>query len=196
MQKIFKVYIIRDKLTEAIMYAGLTRQTLETRFHSHVKHKNLNRNKYQIELIQDDLTLEQAVILERMLIEQYQLLITGWNKSPGSINGYSNYHSEEQKQKWSEERKGKKVNPLHAQKNTIARLGKKNSEAHTDAIIKAIQKPVICIETGIIYKSARAAAKDLNLCYSKISLVCNGKRSTTGNLHFKFVETVEISRND
>jgi len=46
----------------------------------------------------------------------------------------------------------------------------------------------MCLETGIIYKSAREAAKQLNLNYSKISLVCNGKRKSTGGLHFIFVK--------
>lgn len=52
---------------------------------------------------------------------------------------------------------------------------------------KSKNKSIMCLETGKIYKSAREAAKDLNLNYSKISLVCNGIRPTTGKLHFKFV---------
>ena len=196
MQKIFKVYIIRDKHTQQIMYAGLTRQTLETRFNSHVYKKKLNRAKYQIELVHEDLTIEQAVVLEKMLIQQYDLLNTGWNKSPGSIDGSSQYHSEEQKKKWSQERKNKPVSPKHAEKNKIARLGKKNTEKHNKALMSAVCKKVICIETGKIYNSAREAARDMKLQYSKISLVCNGKRTTTGGYHFKFVETVEPNRND
>lgn len=123
-----------------------------------------------------------------MLIKQYDLLKKGLNKSPGSINGSSNYHSEEQKKKWSEERKGKPVSLEHAEKNRIARLGKTNSIEHKRIISEVKSKPVLCLESGIIYKSAREAAKQLNLQYSKISLVCNEKRSSTGNLHFRFAK--------
>ena len=52
------------------------------------------------------------------------------------------------------------------------------------------------METGIVYPSGKQAAKELGLKPSKISLVCNGKRATTGGLHFRFVdETVEVGRN-
>lgn len=196
MQQIFKVYLIREKLTDKIMYVGLTRQTIQTRFNSHVSRKKLVRTKYQIELVQADLTIEQAVVLEKMLIQHYDLLNTGWNKSPGSIDGSSQYHSEEQKKKWREERPGKKVSEEHAKKNKIARLGKKNSQKHNETLLQINRKKVICVETGIVFQSARHAAKEMNLSYSKISLVCNGKRSHTGGYHFKFVETVESNRND
>lgn len=199
MQNIFKVYIIREKLTNEIKYAGLTRQTLETRFNGHIQRKKLNRSKYQMELIQENLSLEQAVILEKMLIANYKLLENGWNKSPGSIDGNSQYHSEKQKEKWRKERPGKPVSLEHAKKNRIARLGYKNSPESCFKRQIAMEKKVksvICIETGIIYKSIHHAGRELNLRYSKISLVCNGKRNTTGNLHFKFIETVETNRND
>ena len=136
-------------------------------------------------MIQDYLTLDQAVILEEMLIVQYNTRIDGLNISPKSINGYSNLHSDEIKAKWSEDRKGKKVSEEHAAKNRIARLGQKNSPEHQAKIIRP--KSVMCLETGKVYKSAREAAKQLNLNYSKISLVCNGLRTNTGGLHFKFV---------
>jgi hypothetical protein len=183
--KNYKVYLIKNKESEKIVYVGLTSQALSMRFSQHVSSKKLNKNHYKIELVQDYLTLDEAVILEELLIIQYNTRIDGFNISPKSINSYSNEHSEEQKLKWSEERKGKKVSEEHAAKNRIARLGHKNSKEHQDKIIRP--KPVMCLETGKVYKSAREAAKALNLCYSKISLVCTGKRKSTGGLHFKFV---------
>jgi hypothetical protein len=184
--KNYKVYLIK-KADNTIVYVGLTGQALSMRFSQHIAKKKLNREDYRIELIQDMLTLDQAVILEEMLIKQYNTRITGYNVSPKSLNGYSNAHSEEQKIKWSQDRKGKKVSEEHAAKNRIARLNKKNNLQHTQSIVKAISKPVMCVETGKVYKSAREAAKKLNLHYSKISLVCYGKRHSTGGLHFKFV---------
>lgn len=54
-------------------------------------------------------------------------------------------------------------------------------------ISRSHRKPVICIETGTIYESQTAAARDLGLQNSKISLVCNGKRKQTGGYTFKFI---------
>lgn len=52
--------------------------------------------------------------------------------------------------------------------------------------MKASEKKIICIETGVIYESGTKAAKALGLQKSKISLCCNGKRKTTGGLHWRF----------
>ena len=49
-------------------------------------------------------------------------------------------------------------------------------------------KKVYCVELDKTFKSGAAAAKELGLQTSKISLVCNGKRNKTGGYHFKFVE--------
>ena len=184
----YKVYALKSNKDDKIVYVGITRQPLKYRYDAHVARFKFNRCDYRIELVTDSLTVLEAAELEKLLIKQYNLLETGWNKSPGSINGFSNYHSEEQKKKWSEERKGKPVSPEHAEKNKKARLGHTNNENWKKAQFESHAKAVMCLETGKIYPSARHAAKALNLCYSKISLVCNGKRKTTGNLHFVFVK--------
>lgn len=182
----YKVYLIKDR-AGIIWYCGLTRSSLRVRFNDHVCRRKFDRTKYVIELVTDNLTLLEAVELEKLLIAQYSLLEKGWNKSPGSINGSSNFHSSEQKTIWSYDRRGSKVSAEHATKNRIARLGKTNSDFHKQMISEKKSKPIMCLETGKIYPSARVAAKELNLSYSKISLVCNGKRTTTGGLHFRFI---------
>lgn len=51
------------------------------------------------------------------------------------------------------------------------------------------KKPVICIETGILYESASDAARQISgVSQSKISQVCNGIRKTNGGLHWKYAE--------
>lgn len=190
-----KVYIIRHKETQDVKYAGLTQRSLFKRFQEHKMKRRISEKQYAIELVQDKLELMQAVKLEEMLIAHYNLLKTGWNKSPRSINGYSNAHSEEQKRLWSVKRKGRKLSEKH--KHKLNRKGLKNSKEHNRRLSEFNSKPVMCLETGIIYKSARLAAKHLNLQYSKISLVCSGKRKTTGGYHFTFVpKTVDSNRND
>jgi hypothetical protein len=182
----YKVYLIKDK-KDKILYVGLTKRPLSVRFSQHVSRKKLNRLDYKIELVQEDLTLEQAVKLEILLIKQYNLIDDGWNISPGSINGYSVTHSEITKKKLREIKLNKPVSIEHASKNRIARIGMKNTEHQKKMVSDKNSKKVKCLETGKIYKSAREAAKELKLQYSKISLVCNKKRKSTGGMTFIFV---------
>jgi len=188
MRREYKVYLIKCSKTEDIKYVGMTRTSLAKRFNSHICKFKINRCDYYIELVLDNLDNIQAAALEKKLIKQYDVLAKGWNKSPGSINGCSNYHSNAQKAKGSSTRKWKPVHPKHAELNRIARLGKNNTDSHNKAISKANSKPVLCFNNGITYRSAREAAKQLDLQYSKISLVCNGLRPHTKGYKFIFVE--------
>lgn len=47
-------------------------------------------------------------------------------------------------------------------------------------------KKIICIETGIIYKSGYEVCEKLNLKYSNVMKCCEGQRERTRGLHFKF----------
>ena len=53
--------------------------------------------------------------------------------------------------------------------------------------IKKHCKPVLCVETGIVYYSAREANKQIGISYKSISSVCNKKRKTTGGYHWEFI---------
>lgn len=183
--KNYKVYLIRDKVKK-IIYVGLTGQELSRRFNQHCSKRQWKHTDYAIELVQEYLTLLQAVELEEMLIVQYQTRLYGLNVSPKSINGYSNEHSEAMKEKWSKERRGVPVSPEHAAKNRVARLGKTNSEHHKAMVSQKKSKPVMCLNDGLLFPSARKAAAHYKTSYSKISNVCTGKRAHTRGLRFKF----------
>ena len=50
-----------------------------------------------------------------------------------------------------------------------------------------IGKPILCIETNTIYKSASEASKQLNLSRSHLSNVLNGRKKTAGGYHWKYI---------
>ena len=59
-----------------------------------------------------------------------------------------------------------------------------------DRIITAQMKhspEFICLETGMIYRNQSQAARELGVKRSNLNLVLNGKRKTTGGLHFKWL---------
>lgn len=53
---------------------------------------------------------------------------------------------------------------------------------------KSISKPIVCVETGIIYESAGHAARGLNLCRSHVLRVAKGEYRQAKGYHFKFLE--------
>lgn len=51
-------------------------------------------------------------------------------------------------------------------------------------------RPVVCLETGSVYPSAKAAAEDIGCNRSSVSQCCLGTRKSCKNLHFKFKEEI------
>lgn len=68
-------------------------------------------------------------------------------------------------------------NMLHAFKTGLA---KPHPEVH--------EKSVLCIETGIQYKSTKEASRITGISQGNISEVCNGKRNHAGGYTWKFVD--------
>ena len=107
----------------------------------------------------------------------------------GNKNGLGKKCSEEKKRKISLAQKGKKLTEEHK-----AKLRKPKSVTHPcsketrQKIIanKKDKKAIICIETGIEYKSIQECARQLNLYATNICKVLKWKIKTTGGLHFKY----------
>ncbi len=97
--------------------------------------------------------------------------------------------------------KGKAWSPEMRQKLSAAHIGIKrgpgkpwsdeakraHSERRKGRPIPALRKPVMCVETGAVYESGRAAAAMLGLQASKICLVLKGLRPHTRGLTFVYV---------
>ena len=66
-----------------------------------------------------------------------------------------------------------------------------HSEIQNIAILEACRKPVMCVETGIVYYSQREAARETNTNEGKLSEVSKGKRKTAGGFHWKRVPREE-----
>ena len=162
------------------------------------------------EVLYDDLTKEQAEEKEMNLISFYKSddHKFGYNIQHG---GNSHCVSEETKHKISkamsdrklsdETRKklselhkgnnnpmfGKRLSEEHKRKISIAEIGHTTSEITKDKISNAKSKAVKCIETNIVYKSAREAEKKTGIKSSYIRVVCSGKRDTTGGYHWEYI---------
>ena len=161
------------KLTfpSGMVYVGQTTQTLNKRCVRGMAYKS---NKRMIEAILDcgwdnikKEILERVDTLEDALArERFYILENNSNDPERGYNIMTNFHTvatPEEKQK---------------HRRTVRR-NTSNAEPW---------KTVICVETGVEYESAVAAAEALGLNNSHISEVCRGtgKRFTCGGFHFTF----------
>lgn len=82
----------------------------------------------------------------------------------------------------------KKWNEEHVSPNK-GRKYKKSPEAIMATSI-GHYKTVICIETGVVYKSIMFASSQTKIDSSSISAVCRGKRKSAGGFHWRYCKDV------
>lgn len=86
--------------------------------------------------------------------------------------------TEERKQQMSENMKGEK-NPFYGCKHTEETKQRMREKQH-------LAKPVICVETGVVYRSACEAERQTGIGCSNINKCCAGKQHTAGNYHWRY----------
>ena len=155
------------------------------------------------EILFGGLSKEEATDIEKKLIAEYRSneCEFGYNRSSGGEPFCQCRHTDETRQKLSEAMKGEN-NPNFghvyseasrekmrraaerrwkdlAQHETLSKIrkGVKNKNA----------RPVMCVETGIVYETSSKAAQAVNAHYQNIAMCCNGKQKTVRGYHWKYV---------
>lgn len=101
-----------------------------------------------------------------------QMSISRKGRHSGEKNPfYGKRHSIEQRQKWSKERKGRK----------LTEEWKQNISLSSGRKVK-----VINVDTGEIFNSIKEASDKYRINSTHISRVCKGKRRTTGGYHWEY----------
>ena len=129
---------------------------------------------YDIEIIEDSLSDEEAKCLEIKLIAKYgrRDLGTGTlvNMTDGGDGNNGKVHTDETKEKMSNAQLGDKhwnyggkITNNHKNKLSIANKGKTLTEEHKMSISESKSKLVINLETGIFYDSINEAAITHNI---------------------------------
>lgn len=62
-----------------------------------------------------------------------------------------------------------------------------NHGKHKERLSKAASKPVRCVETGIVYESAKIAGEQLGCDNSRIGKCCRNPKLTCGGYHWEYV---------
>lgn len=84
-------------------------------------------------------------------------------------------HSEESKQKMRARKLGKKLSAETRKKMKISNRGKR-------------AKAVVCVDTGVVYRSLRDAEQATGAKHENIAKVCRGKRDTAGGLRWRYFD--------
>ena len=142
------------------------------------------------EILEENLTLEQANEREEYYIKFYNSIENGYNLLSGGQNRLA---SEETKQKMSNTRKGVPHSLEHSQAISKALTGYKQTEEHKrNNRMAQHRKPVQCIETGEMYDSLAEAERQTGIFGESISRQIKGQQKTTKGLHWRFVEENEL----
>lgn len=140
------------------------------------------------EVLFNGLTKEEAEQKEIELIAYYDS--TNQNKGYNLSLGGSSFgkHSESTKRLISEKNKGKERSEEFKKRLSEAHLGKPKGESMKSKLSERSSIAVVCVETGIVYKSATLAGKELGIDNSTISKCCRGDNKEAGGFHWMFAD--------
>ena len=177
------------------VYIGITMQGIKRRWgngHNYSRQKLFNSaiKKYGWDNIKHEVLFENldetnAKEIEKGLIQEYKSFDSkyGYNISLGGEGTYGYKMSEEQRRKLSISHKGK----------TPPNKGVPMSEEQKKKIkATRIKKPVLCIETNIIYESILEASKQTKTDYCNILKCLKHKKycHTAGGYHWEYAREV------
>ena len=194
-------------------YVGLTRYSVEKRLKEHLNdHRNYyidnasrkyglaNFNVIVLEEVEDNRLSER----EQYWIAQIDCVYPkGYNNTLGGEESFR--PSEETKHKISEALKGRfagKKNPMYGTVSPMrgkvgAMKGKKHSKETIQKMIESrtgenscVARPVICLETGVYFISAKQASEEMGISRSSLSCALSGKQKTAGGYHWIFSDDV------
>lgn len=184
--------------------------------------KKYGFENFKVEILKDNLTLEEANYWQTYYIHFYQTLSDeyGYNLSTGGSNPVPNeqtrqkmrqsrlgyIHSEQTKEKIRKSHLNKNFSEQHkqhlsqtAKKREIQGMsGKHHSDQTKKKIGRKNSKPVLCIETNIIYPSAAQACRQLGLKSNHINDCINNpdRYKTVGGYHWKRYIQEQEEKND
>lgn len=140
------------------------------------------------EILFTGLTKKEAEQKEIELIKTYNTTINGEGYNVDNGGSSKGMHSKETREKISESKKGRKKSEEEIERLRIAMTPERKKKM-IEASVAKCAKPVMCVETGVSYRSARQASIDVCVDASSIINCCKKKKryKTAGGYHWKYV---------
>lgn len=207
----YKIYCITNTINEK-QYVGYTSKKVHDRWKQHVydskyEHRSMFSNPLQEDVRkygEDCFTyrvLATAKDKEQAMRLEEEMTIKLGTHAPNGYNRQVGYHceyTEEAKKKKSESMRGEN-NPMwgkhlseeHKKKISESNSGKNHpnyGKHRSEETKKKLYRPVMCVETGVIFMSLTEASRWAGLkSYTSISQCCTGRQKTAGGYHWKYV---------
>lgn len=212
----YTIYMHTNKVNGKV-YIGQTCQPLEdrwrkdgagyvgsTKFYNAIK--KYGWDNFEHVILFSDLTQEQANRLEEKLIEEYNATddACGYNIQKGGGNHQipqetrdkisrtklsQHNHMPEERRHWMRENYRGEGNPFYGKthsKETREKMSR--NHANVKGGNNPCAKKVMCVETGVIYPSAREACEAVGRSKSAITNCCSGRSQTCAGYHWVYKE--------
>lgn len=184
----FAVYCHTNKINGK-MYVGITSQHVYARWQNGKHYSRHSRfyadilkfgwHNFDHKILCSGISKDGAEEIERNLIEGLNLTDERFGYNTNLSNAGLSCHTEKTKEKIRAQSIGKN-NPFFNKKHT-----------EETKLLMAENRPkraVMCIETGIVYKSTREAERLTGADHGDISKCCNNKKNKSGGFHWKYSE--------
>ena len=171
--------------------------------------KKYGKENFSVEVLCEAKSIGELNELEIKYISLYNSTdrIFGYNMCDGGDNTCGFHHSEQAKEKMRKSRIGMyegKNNPFYGkhhsseqiEKWSKERKGRKLTEEWKRNIGKAQEKQVINLDTGEVFESVTAAAESCGAPATHITRVCRGKRKTSRGYRWAYGNTVPSSNTE
>lgn len=177
-------------------------------------------DNFEHKILLTNLSQEEAEQLEKQYIQLYNSVEHGFNTSAGghtlpqesiqkmsqSLKQYyrehghpwtGRKHTEETKEKIRQSKIGTKASDETKQKLSESHKGIKQSQEWIDKRMASKKKKVLCIESNIIYNSAKDCClgefgEEIKGTINDIRAVCRGERNKCKGKHFKYIEEGDL----
>ena len=137
-------------------------------------------------VIKCGLTKAEADAMERDLIKRYRSNDRKYGYNIENGGNAIGKVSDTTKRKQSKSKTGEK-NPFYGKHLTDEHKSKIRQTRKELDIQPVNKRPVLCVETGVVYESTAQATKELGIHNYAIRRVCYGERKTAGGYHWKYV---------
>lgn len=160
----------------------------------------------------DKLSQSEASKKEIEMISYYQSnnKLFGYNVSVGGENGHNElWNDPEYRKNQIKERKERWENAEYREKLSKIMKTTMESDTYKQALSDSVKKrwndgmfdkifckPVMCLETGNIYKSAKEASDSTNICRTDIGKCCNEEVKTAKGYHWIFYNGDNYTESD
>lgn len=201
----YSIYVITNTINGK-QYVGYTSRKVNDRWIEHVDDSKHEYNTMYDSPLQADIrkygkncfihqvlaTTEDKELAMQLEDEATTILNTHVPNGYNRIVGYHREHTEETKKKISEKAKGRTLSEETKRKMSESKSGENhpNYGKHlSEETKKKISKPVMCVETGVIFKNLTEASEWAGLkSVTGISECCTGRRKTAGGYHWMYVK--------